>query len=90
MSIQLVMDIAAIVAVTVLATVELMLWYQLRQFNRNFHKVEATIARAYDELKPLINALNKASPFLEVFNSITGLFTKRKPKVTHARNIDTK
>ena len=44
-------------------------------------EVEIYFKETLEKLKPLINALNKATPFLEIVNVLTGMFFgKRKKK----------
>lgn len=42
--------------------------------------VKEKITEIETRLNPLINALNKATPFLEVFNAITGIFSKHRKR----------
>lgn len=79
-TIQLVLDLSAITAAVLIATTEILLWRELRKFNQNFHLIQTSVTRIYDELKPLITALQKATPFLEVFNSIAGMFRHKRVK----------
>jgi len=67
-----------IVSVALLIAMELMLWFQVRKLNKNFALLFAKVDNLFDQIKPMLNALNKATPFLEVFNAITGLFRKKR------------
>lgn len=54
-------------------------------------EVAGQFKKIKDELQPLINALNKSTPFLEVVNSVIGIFSKktrrkkdeRPPEISH-------
>ena len=41
-------------------------------------EVKQKFDETMNKLSPLINALNKATPFMEVFNAITNIFGKRR------------
>jgi len=53
----------------------------LKKLIKTLNNIEGQVKTSFYEIKkqlmPLINALNKATPFLEVVNAMIGLFKKK-------------
>ena len=56
----------------------------IRKLIRELETIRGTFKNKFEEaienLAPLIKALNHATPFLEVFNSITSIFRKKNKR----------
>jgi hypothetical protein len=68
------LQVASIVAIVALMIMDVMLIWQIRKLNRNFALLFGKVDKMFDEIRPLVAALNKATPFLEMVNGISGFF----------------
>jgi hypothetical protein len=66
-----------------LLTVEAMLLIAVRDLTRSINlmnsNVERFVTEAMDKLRPLLKSIETAKPFLDVFNTLVGIFFT-KPK----------
>lgn len=69
--------IGQMVSVGLLIGIELMLWWQVRKLNSNFKTVHTKFDTMFNDLRPLITALNKTTPFIDMVNSISAFVRSR-------------